>query len=94
MRVLFVGNSYTHVENLPNIASAFAEDRGLDLVIRKSTVGGVTLEEHWKGEKGLRTRQLIETGDFDVVLQEQSTRPVTEPEETVRYAKLLCELIK
>lgn len=94
-KVLFVGNSYTFVENMPHIVSAMAEEKGIPLIVQTSTAGGATLEDHWKGEKNLKTLQKIETGDFDaVILQDQSVRPILEPEKTINDIGLLCKYIR
>lgn len=94
LKVLFVGNSYTYVQNLPQLVSIISEGTKTKLVTRKSTVGGAYLSEHWKGERGLKTRQLIRQGHFDVVvLQDNSMATILQPDSTAKYAKLLCRLI-
>jgi len=97
-RVLFVGNSYTHYENMPQTVASFATNRGLSLETRKSTPGGATLEQHWIGKKGnatINTRGQIENGEFDaLVLQEQSLRPIHNPEKMLEYAVKLDESVK
>ena len=94
-RVLFVGNSYTYFENLPHIVSAMAEKKGIPLIVQTSTAGGATLEHHWKGERFLTTVQKIESEDYDaVILQDQSRRPILEPEKTIKDIGLFCTLIK
>ena len=86
-KVLFVGNSYTHGNNMPAIVAAMAQAKGVNLSTQKSTAGGVTLEDHINGKKKLQTLKLIEEGKFDfVVLQDQSMRPAVEPEKTLKYA--------
>lgn len=47
IKVLFVGNSYTYVQNLPQIVSIISDDAKTKLGTRKSTVGEVFLSEHW-----------------------------------------------
>lgn len=89
-RVLFVGNSYTdanlgldyHLRNL--VLSADSTQ-----IIETSRVapGGYTLEAHWHDQNTITT---IENGNWDVViLQEQSMRPVTDPDLMYEYATLL-----
>ena len=73
VKVLFVGNSYTYVENLPQIVSILSDGSKTKLITRKSTLGGAKLSEHWKGERGLKSKEIIRDGNFDiVVLQEHS----------------------
>jgi len=93
--VLFVGNSYTYYSNLPQIVSLISDSTNTPLITRKSTVGGANLKAHWEGQEGLRTREIIKQGNFDVVvLQDHSMEPITVPDTFLKYAKLLCDIIK
>jgi len=40
LRVLFVGNSYTYYNNLPQLVSILSEQTGTKLITQKSVVGG------------------------------------------------------
>ena len=97
-RVLFVGNSYTHYENMPQTVAAFATSRGLSMETKKSTPGGATLEQHWLGKKGnavIDSRERIESGEFDaVVMQEQSLRPIETPEKMMEYVLKLSKSVR
>jgi hypothetical protein len=95
LRVLFVGNSYTHVNNLPQITSIISEDVNTKLITRESTIGGAKLREHWLGERGLKTKEKIKNGDFDiVVLQGYSMSTIEFPDTLTKYANLFCDFIK
>lgn len=95
LKVLFVGNSYTYVENLPQLVSLMSEGTKTKLITRKSTVGGAYLSEHWKSERGLKTREMISKGKFDiVVLQDNSMATIQQPDSTAKYARLLCRMIR
>jgi hypothetical protein len=95
LKVLFVGNSLTFFGNLPQIVSIIAKDGNTRLITRKSVAGGATLSEHWRGEKGLTTREMIESGNFDiVVLQEHSLGAIEEPDTLLKYVRLFSDLIK
>jgi hypothetical protein len=89
-RILFVGNSYTYVNggvdvHLRNLYLAAHHDS--TFVTSSATVGGYTLGDHWNYTP---TRTAINSGDWDVVvLQEQSQRPVLEPDSFYYYARLL-----
>jgi len=94
MRVLFIGNSYTYVNDLPmviaDLASAAHEARPFrpDVVL----VGGATLEGHIAGHDALPA---IARGGWDaIVLQEQSTRPITDPDKMWRDVKTLADASK
>ena len=93
--VLFVGNSYTYYHELPLVVSAMAQADSNDLVCNMSVAGGATLEDHLKGERKLNTLKMIRSAKYDaVVLQDQSLRPIRNPERTVRDVGLLCESIR
>jgi hypothetical protein len=68
MRVLFVGNSFTYYYNLSQVVSSMAQTQGTVIITRQSTVGGSTLEDHWKSEKGTRTRILLDSCSWDYVV--------------------------
>jgi len=93
-RVLFIGNSYTyfngglnvHVQELVNSAHP-----DWNFVADNITAGGATLEMHYNNQTTLNS---ITSGNWDmVILQEQSTRPVEEPEMMYEYATLLDGVI-
>jgi hypothetical protein len=95
LKVLFVGNSYTFFNNLPQIVSIMTADENTRLITRKSVAGGASLSDHWRGERGLKTQELIKDGNFDiVVLQEASMGPLTEADTMKKYTKLFCDLIR
>ena len=76
-KVLFIGNSYTHCNNLPLIVKEFAASTGQPMETDLLADGGWTLEMHlYNG----RTRPAIERGWDTVVLQEMSTRPIEDPQ--------------
>jgi len=95
LRALFIGNSYTDVNNLPEVVAQFAAAGGDQLIYQKSVPGGYTFEQHTTNST---TLALIAQGGWDyVVLQEQSQRPsfsddqVTE--EVYPYARRLDSLV-
>jgi hypothetical protein len=73
-RVLFLGNSYTYVNNLPQITKDIALSAGDTLIFDVEAIGGATLEQHaWSNPPSIAK---IAQGNWDyVVLQEQSQRP-------------------
>lgn len=94
-KVLFLGNSYTAVNNLPQIVKDIANSTGDTLSFESSTPGGSTLQAHSTNPASL---SLIGQGDYDyVVLQEQSqlpSFPLSQVQQSVfPYAQLLDSLI-
>ena len=71
LRLLFIGNSYTYFNNLPEMFAKLAEAGQHAVETAMVAPGGWRLRDHW--ERGLATKVLHE-GQWDyVVLQEQST---------------------
>lgn len=70
--VLFVGNSYTEVNNLPQMTADIAASMGFEMTWSGNTPGGCTFRQHCTN----RSMTLIQNGGWDyVVLQEQSQYP-------------------
>ena len=94
-RVLFIGNSYTAVNNLPQMIASISEAEGDTLVFSANLPGGTTFNNHFNNSV---TTSLIQQGNWDyVVLQGQSQEP-SFPDgqfysETYPYAQQLCEMI-
>lgn len=89
LRLLFIGNSYTQVNDLPQRFAelAAAAIPAADLVTESVLVGGQTLEGHWAAGTAL---ERIRSGSWShVVLQEQSLRPAEDPSRFVEYARRL-----
>jgi hypothetical protein len=75
-RVLFIGNSYTDVNDLPSIFKALSESGGKNVYAEMQAPGGYTLENHLNR---ISTIDAIKRGIWNfVVLQEQSQTPVIE----------------
>lgn len=80
-RVLFIGNSYTHVNKLPELVRRLAESEGRYLEYQMIAPGGCTLQRHVENPQIEAT---LRTGRWDfVVLQEQSRAP-SQPAAQVR----------
>jgi hypothetical protein len=72
-RALFLGNSYTNYNNLPQLTASIAESAGDTLITSANTPGGYTFEGHLTNATSL---SLIEQGNWDfVILQQQSQMP-------------------
>lgn len=73
IRALFLGNSYTAVNNLPQMTANVAISAGDTLLFDSNTPGGYTLQGHSTNAVSLSK---IAAGNWDlVVLQEQSQLP-------------------
>lgn len=95
LKVLFVGNSYTYYENLTQVVSLISEKTNTKLITKKSTIGGAKWSEHWNAQRGLKSKEMIENGDYDiVVLQEYSLGAINDPDSLRIYGKLFCDLVK
>jgi hypothetical protein len=72
-RTLFLGNSYTAVNNLPQMVADAATSNGDVFIFDSNTPGGYTLQGHASNSTSLAK---IALGNWDyVVLQEQSQLP-------------------
>ena len=75
IKVLFLGNSYTYVNDLPKMIEDIAASENKTFTHESVTPGGCTLFLHLDESQGSLTK--IRKGDWDyVVLQEQSQLPV------------------
>lgn len=103
-RVLFIGNSYTYYNNLPQMLAGLAQSAKpvQPLETEMVTVGGATLKRMWEMGEALAA---IKRGGWSfVVLQEQSTLGVTpmvdgkpqiaDPKTFHEYARLFDAAIK
>lgn len=94
-RVLFIGNSYTSVNNLPEMTRQLALSLGDTLEVASSSPGGFIFSQHCTNTA---TQGLIDQGDWDfVVLQEQSQLPSFPPAQVANdclpYAQALVDSI-
>ena len=93
LKVLFVGNSYTFVNDLPALVSKLAQAAGAPaLTVDSATGGGLMLQNHWTNTTTLNK---IDTGGWThVVLQGQSMEPVCAYVTFGTYAKKLGDRVK
>ena len=76
-RILFVGNSYTSRNNLPDLVSDLAA-AAATVLTEAIVAGGASLKRHWNAGK---VRAALARASWDyVVLQEQSTLPWKSPQ--------------
>jgi len=91
MRLLFIGNSHTYYNSLPELLRLLAEANGESVDYQTSFGGSYTLRDHWQGE-GAR---LVEAGPWDaIILQPSGTEPlIHEARQTLEYAGRFAERI-
>jgi len=93
-RILLLGNSHTYFNGGVDVhlrGLVHAADSTFNLTIERIAPGGCFLEGHYSNPNTILE---IQNGDWDLVfLQEQSRRPVEEPELFYEYATLLDEVI-
>ncbi len=88
MRMLFVGNSYTHFNDMPAIFRELSASAGHDVEVESRTDGGKSLEWHWYNRGAV---PLIDRGGWDFVsLQDQSVQTLTLREKFDAYADRFC----
>lgn len=71
-RVLFIGNSYTQANDLPQMVADIAQSMGEDMEYHSNTPGGCTFEMHCHNQSMM---WICEGGWDVVVMQEQSQLP-------------------
>jgi Domain of unknown function (DUF4886) len=92
INMLFIGNSFTQRNNLPELLAELAAARSLSVKHELMSVGGASLRTHWNAGQAAKA---IATGGFDyVVLQEQSTLPVKNAKRMAENVRLFDEAIK
>jgi hypothetical protein len=92
LEVLFIGNSYTYVNDLPALVAGLAQEAGgRKIDVGRQLAGGYTLEQHVKDQKAV---EKIREKPWDVVvLQDHSLQAVLHREAMFTYARVLHEAI-
>jgi len=94
--VLFIGNSYTYANNMPQMVSEIALSFGDTLNFESSTPGGATFNVH---STNINTLNKISQKPWDyIVLQAQSQEPSFSPNQVANdvfpYAQILIDSIE
>ena len=89
LSVLFVGNSLTFVNDVPDLVQKLAASTAMQarLTVHSVTGGGARLEDHWR--RGEAARALRKRRPGVLVIQGQSTEPLNAAADFARYATLL-----
>lgn len=90
---LFIGGSILRDGNLPGtFRNIWNSQNESDIYVEAETFSGATLEQHWSHTNSL---ELLKKKNWDfVVLQEQSRRPLLEPNLMLDYAVRWVEAIR
>jgi hypothetical protein len=96
MNVLFIGNSYTHYNNMPKIFEHLAKSKGKNVYADSIAVSGSTLKQH---TERTTTWKKMKTRKWDVVFVQGFSRElaqdsVTVATETIPYAKMLIDSVQ
>jgi hypothetical protein len=84
--ILFIGNSFTQRNNLPGLLAVMARDCGVRISHNLISAGGASLRTHWNAGGAAKE---IGANNYDyVVLQEQSTLLVKNPQRMAENVKL------
>lgn len=95
-KILFLGNSYTYYNNLPQLVADIALSKSDTVVYDQNTPGGYTFQNHCTSSI---TWQKIRSQKWDVViLQGQSQEPSFDPSQVISqtypFAKQLCDSVR
>ncbi len=96
MRILFIGNSYTFYNKMPQTFAALCAERGKEVEVESVTSGGYTLASYLEPTDifARRIAEKLAGEKYDyVVLQEQSVRPANEPERFFAPCRILADMI-
>ncbi len=94
-KVLFIGNSYTYVNDLPRAFEVLANVGGCKVKVDSYTKGAASLQEFLDSPQHARCRELVTQGGYDfIVFQDQSQTPYITPERTLEAGKVWCAMAK
>jgi hypothetical protein len=93
VRILFIGNSFTLRNQLPRLLRelAAATEPPIEIDYRMVMAGGASLRRHWNA--GIAQAALAQSPFDFVVLQEQSTLPLKNPQRYHENVRLFDPLI-
>ena len=93
MKVLFLGNSHTFYNDMPQIFANMCKERGKDVEVAMQAHPGVTYGWHYSQFTELRFALMY--GGFDyIVMQQAAHSPCPEKEETLRDGKMIIDLAR
>ena len=77
MRTLFIGNSHTYYNDMPQIFKEICAENGIEMQVTMLTKGGMGLDYHAENEQ---TRFNILFGEYDYIILQHVAHPMGEYE--------------
>ena len=96
MKILFIGNSYTFFNDMPNLLEALAKENGKELFADSVTKGGRHLYSNLEegDEYGEKIKLLTAQNEYDALfLQEQSFFPIVNADKFLYGVQSLKDLV-
>lgn len=91
MRILFIGNSHTFFNDMPNMVAETAREKGIDCQVTMLAHGGWFLEQH-VAEKDVKFNILY--GHYDYVVLQERSHPFGPVEKFFEAVRKLNEWIR
>ncbi|MGL1901351.1 MAG: carbohydrate-binding protein [Fibrobacterales bacterium] len=92
-RVLFVGNSYTFYNNMPELVEAMIRSEGYEVIVERSTKPGAWWDFHDDTAEAV-TLDLIEQGNYDAVIIQNNSKSSLDAERFLTHGAVLIDAIK
>ena len=90
LQILFIGNSYTFVNEMPEVFAELAELGDHEVNVTMLAKAGFSLDDHAQDPE---TRKVLDSQSWDyVILQEKSNLPILDKEEMTHGVRQLNEL--
>jgi hypothetical protein len=94
MKILFIGNSHTYMNDMPELARRMIEDAtGEACEVFMLAYSGRSLKWHME-EEYFSERFNILHGNYDYCVIQEQAHPMTAEEDTIKYATKIVELCK
>lgn len=90
--ILFIGNSLTYTNNLPNLVKKNAKQKGVKIHVKMIALPDYAIIDHWNDGK---VKKLIESKKFDFVIIQQGPSSQDEGREMLfKHGKIYSDLCK
>ena len=91
MKILFIGNSHTYVNDMPALVAKLAKKEGTDCEVAMIAHGGWFLEQHAAGPEA---RFNILFGNYDYVVLQEHAHPFGPEEKMLSAAEKICGWVR